>query len=271
MAKIFISPSTQDWNQYAGGGTGLTDSEEYWCRKASAACAARLRAKGHEVKVGGTVSWSANVKMGNDWGAQWYIAIHTNAGGGEGTEVWYYTGSSKGKSLAQGIYGVLAPLTDEPDRGVKDSTKYGELNGPHCPSVIVEILFHDDRSEAAEMRRDYDVFGVAIADGAMKVIPAVAKPPVTPPKPPTPPTPPKPPVPKAPPWPGRVLRYKLPRMKGTDVKRWQAQMKERGYNISVDGVYGKESRAVCKRFQEKHDLTVDGKVGPTTWRHTFIG
>jgi hypothetical protein len=86
----------------------------------------------------------------------------------------------------------------------------------------------------------------------------------TPPKP-KPPTP-KPPA--VPPFPGRVLAYTpgRPLMSGQDVRQWQQRMKARGWNITVDGVYGPKSRDIATAFQREKRLTVDGKVGPQTWR-----
>ena len=53
------------------------------------------------------------------------------------------------------------------------------------------------------------------------------------------------------------------------VRPWQQQMAKRGWSISVDGVYGSESQAVCKQFQAEKKLAVDGRVGPQTWAATW--
>lgn len=49
------------------------------------------------------------------------------------------------------------------------------------------------------------------------------------------------------------------------VRTWQTQMKVRGWDIGVDGDFGKQSDQVCRSFQGEKHLTVDGKVGPQTW------
>lgn len=77
--------------------------------------------------------------------------------------------------------------------------------------------------------------------------------------------PPPPPSSSAPPFPGRLLRYP-PIMRGADVRQWQARMRDRGWKITVDGAYGPGSVDVCRRFQREKRLTVDGVVGPATWR-----
>lgn len=54
-----------------------------------------------------------------------------------------------------------------------------------------------------------------------------------------------------------------------NVSTWQAQMRARGWNISVDGQYGDQSYNVCRQFQAEKGLGVDGLVGPQTWGATW--
>lgn len=69
-------------------------------------------------------------------------------------------------------------------------------------------------------------------------------------------------------WPGRFLRYRqgYPMMSGQDVRTWQARMRDRGWQIDVDGWYGPKSAQVCREFQRAYGLLVDGIVGPITWQ-----
>jgi len=70
---------------------------------------------------------------------------------------------------------------------------------------------------------------------------------------------------KVPPWPERLITQP-PVMKGTDVRTWQTQMKARGWNIAVDGVYGPDSERVLRAFQAEKGMVVDGVLGPVSWR-----
>jgi hypothetical protein len=79
---------------------------------------------------------------------------------------------------------------------------------------------------------------------------------------------PKPSTSRAPGFPGRDISQP-PVMTGSDVKKWQAQMEARGWDILVDGKYGAASEEVCRRFQKEKGLKVDGVVGPTTWEKSW--
>ncbi|CAD5969144.1 Peptidoglycan-binding (PGRP) domain of peptidoglycan hydrolases-containing protein [Planktothrix rubescens] len=51
---------------------------------------------------------------------------------------------------------------------------------------------------------------------------------------------------------------------GEKVRQLQEELKARGYEIKVDGIFGEETRAVVIRFQESQDLKQDSIVGPKT-------
>jgi hypothetical protein len=79
-----------------------------------------------------------------------------------------------------------------------------------------------------------------------------------------------PPTPIAyPPWPGRYLKLATPMMHGNDVRTFQTRMKQRGWYLAVDGYYGPVTRDRVVQFQRQKRLSVDGIVGPSTWRAVF--
>lgn len=81
-----------------------------------------------------------------------------------------------------------------------------------------------------------------------------------------PPPPPPPVLGQAPPWPGQLLTLGA---KGDHVRTWQDQMAARGWNILVDGSYGRGSRSTALAFQRAKGLAADGVVGPSTWEATW--
>ncbi|MEA5450408.1 peptidoglycan-binding protein [Leptolyngbya sp. CCNP1308] len=61
-----------------------------------------------------------------------------------------------------------------------------------------------------------------------------------------------------------VLR---PGMEGDVVRQLQQRLRTQGfYTGTVDGVFGSQTEAAVRAAQEANNLTVDGIVGPATWR-----
>lgn len=69
------------------------------------------------------------------------------------------------------------------------------------------------------------------------------------------------PAPVVPPFPGTVWRGST----GGAVSVVQARLRDRGWGIVVDGVFGPRTEAFVRAFQADKHLTVDGIVGPQTW------
>jgi N-acetylmuramoyl-L-alanine amidase len=163
MPKPGWSPSQQESNQYAGGGIGYNDSEQFWMELMGAEIHKQwvLQKTGIPDVVFERETWQANVAASNAAGVTEHVALHTNAGGGVGCEVIYYPGSAEGKRMAELLYKHISKATDVPDRGVKTSTKLGELNETHAPAVIIEYMFHDDPAQAAEVRRSIKEYAIA--------------------------------------------------------------------------------------------------------------
>lgn len=53
--------------------------------------------------------------------------------------------------------------------------------------------------------------------------------------------------------------------RGNDVKQLQSNLRDRGYTVAVDGIFGNKTLEAVKAYQADHGLTVDGVVGKKTW------
>lgn len=53
------------------------------------------------------------------------------------------------------------------------------------------------------------------------------------------------------------------------VKYIQKYLKELGYKIEADGVYGSQSKNIMKKFQQSKNLKPDGVIGKQTWKALF--
>ncbi|MBM7836298.1 peptidoglycan-binding domain-containing protein [Clostridium sardiniense] len=59
---------------------------------------------------------------------------------------------------------------------------------------------------------------------------------------------------------GRVTR-------GNKVKVAQTLLRQHGYNIAVDGIWGPASESATKKFQRKLNMSADGLIGKHTWAY----
>lgn len=56
----------------------------------------------------------------------------------------------------------------------------------------------------------------------------------------------------------------------TGLKQWQARMRERGYSIAADGLYGDESAAAADNLQRLAGIERDKKIGPDTFYAAWL-
>lgn len=133
----------------------------------------KLKTLGHDVldvisQIGNDVtvsqSLSQRVSIANNWGADLYVSIHANAGGGTGTEVWI--GSNSSKDIATKIVNNIAAL-GYTNRGVKvqgvDGGHLYVLNNTKMPALLVEQCFVDRQGDMANW--DSEAMANAIVKG----------------------------------------------------------------------------------------------------------
>ena len=87
-------------------------------------------------------------RIANASGADLFIAVHFNAGGGTGTEVWHYPYSSA-ETYAQDVSRELASALGLPNRGAKSTTGLYVLNHTEMPAILIEVCFVDTEADAA--------------------------------------------------------------------------------------------------------------------------
>lgn len=60
----------------------------------------------------------------------------------------------------------------------------------------------------------------------------------------------------------RTLYLTVPYLRGSDVKKIQQALAKAGYSVSTDGVFGPHTHNAVVRWQQEHQMTADGAVGP---------
>ena len=166
MSKsVYLSPSLQEHNVgVCGYGT-----EEAMMNRVADVTQRVLEANG-VVCYRNRTDWTLEqvIKDSNAKRPDLHFAIHSNAGGGRGCEIYAYAPGGNGEKAARAIYAEIEPLTPSTDRGVKFNPKLYELNATTAPAVLVEIAFHDNAEDAAWIMGNVELIGTALAKGVLK-------------------------------------------------------------------------------------------------------
>jgi N-acetylmuramoyl-L-alanine amidase len=98
---------------------------------------------------------SERAKMANDWGADIFISIHINAGGGIGFESYIYNGSVSSSTIAYQniIHEEIVKATGWNDRG-KKRENYAVLRETKMPAILTENGFIDNTTDANKLKND---------------------------------------------------------------------------------------------------------------------
>ncbi len=57
---------------------------------------------------------------------------------------------------------------------------------------------------------------------------------------------------------------------GTNVRKIQYLLRDRGFSLGIDGIFGPETDGKVRQFQQSNALAVDGIVGPKTWSRLIV-
>ncbi len=223
-------------------------------RKIGAALIKELKARGHKVidvtPEDSASEWlTGRANRANSAGADFFVSIHLNAGGGTGTEV-LTTSTSKAKTIAARTSATLAKALGLRDRGRKNRDNVTVIKVTKMPSMLVEVCFVDTKKDA-EAYKKLGAAGVALAiangiDGTNATKPSVTTTVVN-----------------------KVQSVVKPAASTSydstpdDVREVQAYMNKK-YNsgLAVDGDFGaKTEAAIVKQVQKLIGASADGVFG----------
>lgn len=154
MPTIYLSPSTQEFNPYVGGG-----DEEYYMNLIADAMEPYLAASGIQfVRNTPEMTAATSIAASNSGVYDLHLALHSNAtasgnGTTRGSEVYYFPSSESGKRFADILAENLQMIYPLPDRVTTvPTTSLGEVARVRAPGVLVEIAYHDNPEDAQWIR-----------------------------------------------------------------------------------------------------------------------
>lgn len=142
MPKVFVSPSNQTGNLYAG--IDMNEAEN--CSAIAALMADCLSTSGFDVMLPESGdSMGRAVLLSNEFKPDLHICIHTNAFNGKvsGTRVFTFSGSGQAYDCGKVIFDGLCRLIPAGVNAMQLRPGLYELKNTVAPAVYVEVDFHD--------------------------------------------------------------------------------------------------------------------------------
>lgn len=164
MPTIYLSPSTQEFNPYNGGG-----NEELYMNIIADEMEPYLAASGIQfVRNTPEMTAASSIAASNNGNFDLHLALHSNAtatgnGAVRGSEVYYYPSSADGKRFADIVAKNLRLIYPLPDRvRTVPTTSLGEVVRTKAPGVLIEIAYHDNAEDAQWIRDNTELIAANI-------------------------------------------------------------------------------------------------------------
>jgi len=151
MPKIYLSPSTQEGNQYVTGG-----SEEYYMNLVADALEPYLVANAIQFTRNRPDMRVTQIQRESNAGNYaLHLALHSNAspegryGTLQGVDIYYFGGSPAGKRAAEITADNFKAIYPDPNKvNIRTTTSLGEVDRVKAPSLFIEIAYHDNIDDA---------------------------------------------------------------------------------------------------------------------------
>lgn len=166
--SIYLNPSVQTKNMYINNlgseAENMRDIAELMYKELKLVSYIDIEA--NIAKNG--LSLSQSVNQSNSRKRHIHFALHSNAGGGQGTEI--YTKCSN-KTFATTMYESFLELGNFKRRGVKDGTHLYEIKNVKADHVaLIEFAFHDNLKEAKFIVENKALIANQMAKSILKYI-----------------------------------------------------------------------------------------------------
>lgn len=175
MSKIFIDPGHGGHDSGAAANGMLEKSINLIVAKMVRDL---LGSKGIQVKLSrqGDIypSLSQRADQANQWGANYFISIHHNAGGGNGYELIHAKTGKKGKQISEKIGAEFEAVGQNKRRiyyktNTRGKDYYAVIRQTRMPAIITEFAFMDSKdADIIDTREELLNEAIAISNGILK-------------------------------------------------------------------------------------------------------
>lgn len=117
-----------------------------------------------------TTSLATRVRMANEWPADYFISIHSNANTNpniNGTEAYVYKTDSQAYFLGEKIVESIVNIVGTKNNGVRTNPSLYVLKRTKMPAVLVELAYLSNYEDAQKLKNDQYKFANAIYLGIL--------------------------------------------------------------------------------------------------------
>lgn len=166
MPYIYLSPSTQEFNPYVGGG-----NEEYYMNLIADALEPYLVSSGiRYTRNDPQKDAAAAISESNAGQYDLHLALHSNAAAGNlagklrGIDIYYYPGSPGGRRFSEIAAENLRLIYPLPQYvTVRSTTSIGEVARTKAPASFLELGYHDNPEDARWIRENVSLIARNLA------------------------------------------------------------------------------------------------------------
>ena len=168
MPRIYLSPSTQQYNEFVTGGT-----EEYFMNQIADGLEPLLRSNGIMFSRNTPdMTAASSIAASNAGSYALHLGLHSNAspaasyGQNRGSIVFHYPCSAQGAAAAGAIAGRLRQIYPLPQLvQVRATRDIGEVSKVRAVAAFVEVAYHDNVEDANWITANLTPIAEAIAAG----------------------------------------------------------------------------------------------------------
>ncbi len=159
MPKVFLSPSTQEWNQYVTNG-----NEELYMNLLADRMEPYMRSCGIDfIRNDPARNVNGAIQDSNAGSYDVHLALHTNAaperlaGKLRGIDIYFAPGSADSERLANIIANNLKSIYPLPDKvRAVPTTNLGEVLRTKAVAVLCELGYHDNYADEAWLKNNLE-------------------------------------------------------------------------------------------------------------------
>lgn len=184
MPKIYLSPSTQEFNEYVIGG-----SEEFYMNLVADAMEPYLQSSGITyIRNTPEMTARSSIAESNASNVDLHVALHSNAGGGEfsgkltGTDVYFAPEDKFSKAFADIVAKNFKNIYYDPKNVTALPTYFlGEVLRTNAPASLIEIAYHDNVTDANWIKNNINAIAqnISLSIAEYFGIPLISPQPVT--------------------------------------------------------------------------------------------